>query len=307
MLGIPHRVVTSNGLVCSGEYAMALMLYRLHYPSTLAMLQTPFGRTYDQLSRIFNKTIDIVYTLHHRKVRGNLSWYRDRFDMYRDAISAKIASLPIWINTHPGNVPVEVNNVFAFLDGHAREICRPHGHNNAQNAFWNGYYHMHLILWIGLSFPDGMIVLDGPVVGGETDATQWRDSELRDDLAFIMNWRVNNGLDRLKAYADKIYHTDLLVTAAYSRRNGHLWGWMHRINLIMSRVRVAVEWSFGALVEKWKLVQYFRGHLLQRSPVAKQFIVAGLLLNSFICLNGGQHSMYYGNLMPPTLDEYYDQ
>lgn len=44
-LGFPHRMRTTNRLVVYGEYAMLLMMYRLHYPSTLAMLQTPFGRT----------------------------------------------------------------------------------------------------------------------------------------------------------------------------------------------------------------------------------------------------------------------
>jgi hypothetical protein len=37
-----------------------------------------------------------------------------------------------------GLIPANLENVFAFLDGTAREICRPGGNNALQNAFWNG-------------------------------------------------------------------------------------------------------------------------------------------------------------------------
>jgi hypothetical protein len=135
-LAFPRRMTVSNGLVVSGEYAMLLMMYRLHYPSTLAMLQTPFGRTYDELSRIFNMAIDHVYTLHGHKVR-DVSWFSERFDLYNEAIQRKIAALPD--NLHPGTVPTYVDDVFAFLDGHANEIARPWRRHNLQESFWNRY------------------------------------------------------------------------------------------------------------------------------------------------------------------------
>jgi hypothetical protein len=53
----------------------------------------------------------------------NLDWYYDRYDDYNNAINAKIASLAT--NPNPGNVPVMISDVVAFVDGNAKNICRP--------------------------------------------------------------------------------------------------------------------------------------------------------------------------------------
>ena len=164
-----------------------------------------------------------------------------------------------------------------------------------------------MLLWIGISFPDGLTVIHDPATGANTDITQWRDCPLQDDLEDEMQERVQNGQTRLKLYADKIFNSSALVTAAFSRKHHNvLNGDMLRLNLIMSKVRVGVEWSFGAIMEKWKLLGYGRGQLLQRSPLKKQFHVAVLLENSFICLNGCIHTAYFG-VEPPTIHDFYNQ
>ena len=122
-LGFPNVFVLPSGTTCSGEYAMCVMFYRLHYPSTLAMLQSVFGRDYSQISRIFYASVDLVYTAHSGKVNGNIAWYRDRFGLYNDAIVQKIGELPV--NPNPGQCPVVLNNIFAFIDCTANKICRP--------------------------------------------------------------------------------------------------------------------------------------------------------------------------------------
>ncbi len=94
----------------------------MSYPSTLARLQTIFGRDYTQLSRIFKFTTALVYELHKDKVNGNIGWYSERFDDYNEAIRAKIASL--LINPNLGEVPDQLNDVFAFIDATAKEISR---------------------------------------------------------------------------------------------------------------------------------------------------------------------------------------
>ncbi len=58
-----------------------------------------------------------------------------------------------------GLIPANLADIFAFLDGTSRAMCRPGGPNAVQNAFWNGYYHGHFLIWQGVSFPDGMIVI----------------------------------------------------------------------------------------------------------------------------------------------------
>ena len=77
LMKIPIVIVTSNGVTCPGEHAFALMLWRMHYPSTLSLLQNYFGRDYTQLSRIFNTIVDFVDANHRHKVQNNIDWYRN--------------------------------------------------------------------------------------------------------------------------------------------------------------------------------------------------------------------------------------
>ncbi len=62
-----------------------------------------------------------------------------------------------------------------------------HGVGSNQNLFYNHYHHGHfLLIWQGVSFPDGMVVLEGPEPGYFTDVMVWRDCQLRQDLEQIM-------------------------------------------------------------------------------------------------------------------------
>ena len=58
-----------------------------------------------------------------------------------------------------------------------------------------------------VSLPDGMVVLEGPFPGYETDIMVWRDSEIRTEINDIMEARLaeNPPRPRLRLYADKIY------------------------------------------------------------------------------------------------------
>ena len=69
------------------------------------------------------------------------------------------------LNPNPGMIPAELRDLMGFLDGHGEEICRTGGAPALQNAMWNGYLHGHYIMWQGISFPDGMVVMDGPFPG----------------------------------------------------------------------------------------------------------------------------------------------
>ena len=75
LMHIPVVIVTKNRLTCPGEYALCLLLYRLHYPETLYGMCSRFGREYSQLCRIIDRTLDIVFEMHHNKIRGNIHWY----------------------------------------------------------------------------------------------------------------------------------------------------------------------------------------------------------------------------------------
>lgn len=172
-------------------------------------------------------------------------------------------------NPNIGFVPVEVSDIFAFLDGTGLEISRPS--NGAQNPFYNGYTHGHYLIFQGISFPDGLIVIEGAFPGYQPDTLIWRDSEMRITLAEIMNETVVDGRVRLKLYADKIYSTSILVTAAYSLRQNPagLLLWQIELNRLMSDIRVAIEWSFGKIINRNKFVSFDKAMKVQNSPVSK--------------------------------------
>lgn len=121
LLQFPPIIVLPNNCTCNGEYALCLMLYRLSYPSTLARLQSLFGRDYCQLSRIFNYAIDFVYDNHKHRVT-DVAWYAPRLNYYNTAIRRKIAESNV--NNNHGHVPGHLNDIYGFIDGTHRPVCR---------------------------------------------------------------------------------------------------------------------------------------------------------------------------------------
>jgi hypothetical protein len=215
-------------------------LWRLHYPSTLAMMQNTFGIEYSQISRIFNAALRWMDNLHRHKISGNIFWYRSRFNLYNYCISKKISTC--YQNRNQGQVPIELQDIFGFIDGTCKEILRPTGNNNAQLPFWNRYYHAHCLIYMGISFPDGMTIIELPNPGYYTDVAAWRDCTFRYQLEDVMDERVNQlQMPRLKLYADKIYNTGPLITAAYSLRHGRVRTWMRRLNDIMKGINFSIH------------------------------------------------------------------
>jgi hypothetical protein len=74
-LALPAMIKASNGSVCSAEYALCLMLYKMNYPTKFTRLHTLFGRDYSQLARLFDETICFVYGMHKDKVRNVYMYY----------------------------------------------------------------------------------------------------------------------------------------------------------------------------------------------------------------------------------------
>jgi len=153
-----------------------------------------------------------------------------------------------------------------------------------------------------------MVVMEGPEPGYETDTMVWRDCQIRHDIEEIMQSRLAENVPRrrLKLYADKIYNTCPIVTPAFSERHGYVQEWMTFENYIMSKSRVAIEWTFGQIVMLYKFVDFCKGQKMFESPIAKHYIVAVLLANSHTCLYGDRHNEHF-DCDPPTLEDYLSQ
>jgi len=207
----------------------------------------------------------------------------------------------------PGEIPANLAWIFGFLDGSAKEMCRPGGPPGIQNAFWNGYYHGHFLIWQGVSFPDGMLVLEGPFPGYQTDTMVWRDCQTREELEEIMEERLAEDppRPRLRLYADKIYNTSNLIIAAWSLRHGPVAEWQALENRIMSSIRIAVEWTFGTIIMLFAFCDFCKGQRIFGSPIARQYTISAFLANCHCCLYGDEHTAHF-NCRAPTLEEYLD-
>ena len=165
----PTIFIDDREVFVDGEYAFCIFLYRMHYPGTLASLQSIFGRDYTQIGKVYNAMVEFIDFHHQGKVIGNLNGYANRFNDYNRVINYKIQTSPS--SPFPEMIPVELSNFFGFADGTARYIHRPGGH--MQQLFWNEYYHQHCLIYLGISFPDGMQVIELPHPGYFTDVMVW--------------------------------------------------------------------------------------------------------------------------------------
>lgn len=74
-------------------------------------------------------------------------------------------------------------------------------------------------------------------------------------------------------------------------------------NACMSRVRIAVEWGFNKVVQKFGYLDTYKQLKLWGTPVGPYYEVATLLTNFHTCLYGSQTSTYF-QVPPPSLDEF---
>ena len=267
-------------------------------------MQGTFGRGYSQISRIYTTTLELVYEQHRSLVCDNLVCYSRVFDRYNGSINSKIALSEFKIPPHgiPGMVPGDLCDVFGFVDGVFQTNARPG--NDYQNAMWNEYYHAHGLLYLGISFLDGMALVEIPNPGYYTDVMQWNETSFRHDLNIIMNQCAATFRRRLKLYGDRIFNSDNILTGAYCRRNGPLQPFMTVYNAIMSPIRVGAEWSFGKIAARNSMIDFTA--FKRDSDCEDIYCLCRTITNCHTCLYGSQHTSYF-EIAPPTLIRYMRQ
>ena len=103
-------------------------------------------------------------------------------------------------------------------------------------------------------------------------------------------------------YGDPAYPLRLHLQAPF--REVQLTPEMVAYNKSMSRVRVAVEWIFGDIVNYFKFMDFKKNLKIGLSQVGKMYIVAAILRNALTCLYGNETSQFF-ELDPPGLHEYF--
>jgi len=74
----------------------------------------------------------------------------------------------------------------------------------------------------------------------------------------------------------------------------------------MSRIRVAIEWTFGIIIMLYKFVDFSKGQKIMNIPLEKYYIIVCPWSNCHTCNYGDQHTEYF-DVYAPSLDDYLSQ
>ena len=273
-----------NGCTCCGLDAICMVLRRFAYPNRLSDLEEMFGRPKSGLSLIINQSVEILYRAHqHRFLSLDNPWLEPaQLQTYADSIFIKGAPL---------------KNCIGFVDGTVRLICRPTRH---QRVCYNGHKRIHALKFQSVVIPCGLIAhLYGPVEGRRHDCALLRMSRLMEEF----ERRDLNDRDGTPytLYGDTAYPVRRYLLSPF--RGANLRAEEQEFNSRMSSVRECVEWEFGKMMKMFAFLDFRKNLKVLLSPVAKYYLVGGLLTNCHTCLYGNQTSRYF-QLDPPSLENY---
>ena len=188
-----------------------------------------------------------------------------------------------------------VGRTVGFIDGTLRPIARP---TRNQKVMYSGHKRCHGLKFQSVVTPDGIIChWSGPYAGSRHDAGILGTSQLLQVLeqSFVHQERTFN------IYGDPAYPSSIILQAPF--RGAHITEVEQVFNRMMSRVRVAVEWSFGGLLQLFPFLDYRTNLKLHLQPLGVFFSVATILFNCHTCFEGSVASSHFG-VEPPSLNEY---
>jgi len=285
--GFQRNMIFRNRIRCLREVALLYTLYRLGSYSTLAKDVQLFGRSESWLCTVFCGIVTTLYA----KYKDFLLWDEERLTRMKlwDLANAM----------HSEGNPI--GNVFGFVDGTMRHVCRPmEGANVPQEALYNGWKHNHFIKYQGITTPDGLIIsIDGPHFGSTNDSLIWSGGVLRDKI---------HSLDPTMAvFGDKGYITGRSIMATYkAARNRPLTEVQKEFNAFMATKRISVENEFADIVKSFSFMANSRILRIGFCPVSAYFPVMSLFQNIRVCFNPNVSSAgaNFPSIMPPSFSEY---
>ena len=212
-----------------------------------------------------------------------------------------------------------LHNIVAFIDGTCKRICRP---KYFQRAFFSGHKRYHCLKFQHLLFPDGIIGHQyGPIEGRHSDSWLFNASNMETLLktrfrspygpvhvpppgSGVPPPHVHDGHVQYAIFADSGYaRMGNYVHTPYRRAHPPPTEAEKTFNKAMSRARVAIEWSFGKIVNIFAFLSYWRQLKIWLVPVGQYYQLATLMANCHTCLYGSQTTQHF-EVAPPSLEEY---
>ncbi len=281
LLGLPENYRSAhNRIVWSGLDGLCVVLRRLAYPNRLGDLVPMFGRSVPEISEIFNCTLHDLHTRHaHRVSSINQSWVHH--EEFAQAVYDKGAAL---------------KNVWAFVDGTVRRVCRP---KIGQRELFSGHKRYHCVKYQHVMCPNGLVVHSfGPFHGRRHDSAMFRESGLEQLLRTVFDSQSN----QLALYGDGGYMQRPWLFTPF-RRTQINTPERQVYNTLMSNSRVSVEWGFGKVCSLFSFVNYYANQKVFLQPLGPYFTMATIFTNIHTCLYGSEVSKFFG-VDPPTVEEY---
>lgn len=280
IMKIPSKIVLQNKATVTNVEGLLILLKRMSYPCRLKDLSVFFGKSKTVLSYTIRYMVYFILSKYEILLDFDHSRLVNKVEMFAEAIYRKNGVL---------------QNVFGFIDGTARPMCRP---KVDQKDFFSGHKRYHCIKFQSIVTPDGLIVhLNGPYVGSRHDAGIYNCSNIRNTIGphLIKNSR------QYILYGDPAYP---ISTFLFPPFKGAVLSEDEVIfNFKMSQVRQCVEWGFSKVVNLFAFVDFRKNLKLFKQPIDKYYKVAVILTNIHSCLYRNQTS-YYFDVEAPTVQDY---
>jgi hypothetical protein len=201
-------------------------------------------------------------------------------------------------------------NIFGFIDCNCLVTCRPGGGpvtdgRNAgrndpliQRAFYNGWKKHHGYKFQTVDLPNGMnFNVWGPVSLRHNDLFTFYESGINAKIAAVQQ----NFPLQFKIYGDSAYAPlwDSHIMARFE--NPDNLEVLHNKN--MSSCRECIEWDYGDLRRYFKILDFRHGLKIRQMDVADIYLVASILRNAYVTMNGSNTAEYF-DCKAPSFEEW---
>jgi len=232
-------------------------------------------------------------------------WVRD-FPMFAEVIRRSLLKNDVYFE--PGTF-----NVFGFIDNTVYETARPGGgpthegrgsprnHPYLQQAFYNGWKSVHGVKCQTVSLPNGMMCnIWGPVSVRHNDNYCLLHSNIQNRLLSAMSETLPVTYNM---FGDSAYWADDCLRTYHRGDDAALTDRQKLENRGMKVERESIEWDYGEVGNLWRAVDFKYGLKLREQPVTEIVVVAMLLTNFWVTMNGG-NTVEHFECMPPTIEDY---
>ena len=275
-LALPPMFVTRKREHFSALEALVVFLCRFASSDKWERHLTWLGsRDRSSYSRVFYMVLDIVYDRYASRMAGIHMW-----DSHAPMFAAQATAC---------GSPAP--RVMGFIDGTFRRIPRP---LRNQKHFYSGYKKGHGVKYQTVQAVNGIIIdYYGPITGRHGDGYLFAQSGILRRMSDLCR-RTGSFF---YVYGDPAYRLSRFVLRGFK---GGATPAQKAFSTSMSKLRVSVEWGYGAVVNAWPLLDLRRRSKLGEVPVGKLYAAGVFLYNVQTCMYGNEVSAFFDCPPPPV-------